>query len=374
MPTVQLTDISIRHLKPSEAQVTYYDASLHGFGVRVSPGGTMTYTLVYGANRKRVTLGRVGILTLAEARKEAKRVLAEHTLGKTRPKNMSFETAQEMFLEESEARNKKRTTDDYKRFLTSYFKYGRTPLIEITKEDIKKRLAKLKDRPCEQHHAFVILRRLLRWAVNNQYLPHNPMDGLKAPPQNQRKHVLAPQELKTALRTALEYKCTFGYIFVLLTLTGQRRTEIASLQWDWIHGDTITLPSEVTKNGLEHTFPICGLAQKVIAEIPRTHEQYVFPAGKSHRRGKPTTIFNSWSKSKALFDAKLEKVGPYTLHDLRRTLSTNFAELGIPIAVTEKLLNHVSGTHGGVQGTYNRYTYMKEMREAVEKYEAFLLS
>lgn len=48
------------------------------------------------------------------------------------------------------------------------------------------------------------------------------------------------------------------------------------------------------------------------------------------------------------------------------------AELGTPIHVTEKLLNHVPGTFGGVAGIYNRYTYQPEMWKALEAYETHL--
>ncbi len=43
-----------------------------------------------------------------------------------------------------------------------------------------------------------------------------------------------------------------------------------------------------------------------------------------------------------------------------------------PIHVTEKLLNHVSGSVFGVAAIYNRHSYLKEMRAAVETYEAYI--
>ena len=64
--------------------------------------------------------------------------------------------------------------------------------------------------------------------------------------------------------------------------------------------------------------------------------------------------------------------GPYTLHDLRRTFATIHAKIGTPIHVTEKLLNHVSGTISGVAAVYNRHSYMDEMRTAVAEYDAYL--
>ena len=57
------------------------------------------------------------------------------------------------------------------------------------------------------------------------------------------------------------------------------------------------------------------------------------------------------------------------MHDLRRTFATNLAALGTPIHVTEKLLNHVSGSVSGVAAIYNRHAYMDEMRVAIVNWE-----
>jgi integrase len=54
---------------------------------------------------------------------------------------------------------------------------------------------------------------------------------------------------------------------------------------------------------------------------------------------------------------------------LRRTFATNLAALGTPIHVTEKLLNHVSGSVSGVAAIYNRHAYMDEMRAAIINWE-----
>jgi hypothetical protein len=82
------------------------------------------------------------------------------------------------------------------------------------------------------------------------------------------------------------------------------------------------------------------------------------------------TPFNGWSKSKTALDRRLGKaVEPWTLHDIRRYYSSTMARLGVRLEVTERLLNHVSGTQSGVAGIYNRHTYLAEMREAVDTYE-----
>ena len=107
------------------------------------------------------------------------------------------------------------------------------------------------------------------------------------------------------------------------------------------------------------------LAQQIVASIPGK-DQLLFPA-----RGASHTSFSGWSKAKRAFDQPLS-LDPFTLHDLRRTFASQLAALGTPIHVTEKLLNHVSGTLSGVTAVYNRYTYAAEMRAAVEAHEAHL--
>jgi hypothetical protein len=57
---------------------------------------------------------------------------------------------------------------------------------------------------------------------------------------------------------------------------------------------------------------------------------------------------------------------------VRRTCATNLAALGVPVHVTEKLLNHISGTTSGIVAVYKRHTYLNEMREAIEAWEKFL--
>ncbi len=374
MPTVRLTDITIRNLKPpTKGQVTYWDIAAKGFNVRASQGGTLTYSVVYGVNRQRVTIGRVGVISLKDAREQAKRILAERTLGKTRPLTITFEEAQNRFLEASKHKNRLGTYQEYKRLLDRHFRLSSVPLADITTEEVMRRIHKLRDTPSEQNHAFVAARAFFRWCVRHRLLDRSPIDGLSLPaPTRPRERVLTDDELGAVYQHALAYPYPYGAIVSLLILTGQRRGEIAALRWDWIDGDTITLPSTVTKNRRSHTFPLGETASAVIAGIPQIGD-HLFPATRSHIRGKPTTIFAGWSKSKPRFDKGLD-VEPYTLHDIRRTFASTLARLGTPIHVTEKLLNHATGTISGVAAIYNRHTYLNEMREAVQRYEAHLQS
>src|SRR5207244_2290861 len=117
---------------------------------------------------------------------------------------------------------------------------------------------------------------------------------------------LTDAELAAVLKTALENSDAYSHIVALLILTGQRRGEIAALEWPWIDPKrTITLPNWLTKNKTGHTFPFGDMTAKVIEGIARLNSSdYLFPAAREHVREKPTTIFNAWSKSKVSFDAK----------------------------------------------------------------------
>lgn len=373
MAIARLTDLSIKRLRsPKSGQRSYFDSTLKGFGVRCSQGGSKSFIAVIGATRKLTTIGRVGIVSLAEARQEAKRLMAEHTLGRHQFRSIPFGEAKTRYLTECETRNKPRTVKDYQRILNSHFKFGKTQLEDITQDDILKRINRLSDTPREQAHAFTVIRGFLRWCVRHRYLERNPIASLIPPKTSPpRDRVLTDEELKEVYQKSLQFDHPFGPIVSLLILTGMRRGETAALKWDWIDENerTITLPPEVTKNGRTHTFPYGPGVAGVFTQIPQPSD-YLFPA--SRRMSEATTVFNGWGKPKKAFDETLVHVNPYRLHDLRRTFSTKLARLGTPLHVTEKLLNHATGSVSGVVGVYNRYSYMDEMRVAIEAYEKVL--
>ena len=80
--------------------------------------------------------------------------------------------------------------------------------------------------------------------------------------------------------------------------------------------------------------------------------------------------FQGWSKAKAALDRRLALIRyanrPWRLHDIRRTVATRMAELGVQPHVVEAVLNHVSGHKAGVAGVYNRALYAAEKRRALE--------
>jgi hypothetical protein len=109
---MRLTDISVRNLPvPLSGQKVHYDETLPNFGCRLSQGGTRTFIVRLGTDRQLITIGRYPIISLSDARAEAKRLLAEQTLGKHRPRIMRWDDALKLYLAACAEKNRKRTVD-----------------------------------------------------------------------------------------------------------------------------------------------------------------------------------------------------------------------------------------------------------------------
>jgi integrase len=160
----------------------------------------------------------------------------------------------------------------------------------------------------------------------------------------------------------------FGEIVRLLILLGQRRGETAALR-DTYYSDneqTLNLPGDVTKNGRDHVVPVGPIAAAILAKRIREERtsDLLFPAVGSD------LPFSGWSKCKKALD-KLAPIAPWTLHDLRRTFRTNLGRLGVRPDIAERLVNHISA-RSEMEEVYNLWTYLPEMREAMEKWEAHI--
>ena len=358
---MRLTDISIKALKaPPAGSVIYADDTLPGFGIRVSQAGTKSFVLTHGRARTRETIGRAGIVGLAEARQEARRRLAEYTLGKGKLRSAAWNIAVAEFLKEIERDKRPRTSKDYDRMLNKHFRFGETKLSTLTPSGISAKLERLSDRPAEKRHAFVVLRAFMNWAYRKHYLDQSPLARMQPPKgYNSRSRVLTNEELKKVWQAC---EGTFGDIVKVLILTGQRKGEISCLKSDMVGKGTIKLPSWGTKNGHEHIFPIGSMVQAIVVG----KGEFVFPA-----RGIDTP-FNGFSKCKAKLD-RISGVREWTLHDLRRTFATGMASIGVQLPVIERLLNHVSGSFSGIVAIYQRYDFMPEMQHAVTRWEDHLL-
>jgi integrase len=366
------TTLTENAVRAAQSGCTLWDGSLKHFGLRVAPGGTKSFLVLLGSGRRQA-IGRYPEITLAQARIKAKRILAERTLGRHQTSSVGWQTAVEKFLDaRRSAGTKDSTVDEYERTLKRYFTFGTTRLTEITKRDISGKLEKLNRVPSQKAHALVVIKMFFRWALHDGYVEIDPTASFKRAKQKKRKRILSDAELKAVWeacdRDTDEMPRHFRAIVKLLILCGQRRSETAALRREYFshNQQTICLPPELTKNGREHTFPLCQVGRQILQSIQT--DGLFFPA-----RSKKKSPFNGWSKSKAALD-KLSGTSGWTLHDLRRTFRTNHARIGTPPHIAERLINHVNGVASDVEQIYDQYRYLDEMRVAMRNYEQFLSS
>ncbi|WP_083846471.1 site-specific integrase [Bradyrhizobium sp. ORS 285] len=365
-----LTDVAVRALKaPPKGQLTVWDKT-SPLGVRVSQGGSKTFILMIGSGKRR-TLGRFGILTLSKARDEARRIVAEKTLGISRPivkTGKLFDAAVPAFIEEHYEGKKPRTKHEANRLLTTRFPgLNKKLLSEITDDDISADLKKLAATPSEQLHAFRTLRVFFKWCMRppHRYIKHSPLEGFPAPGKDKKgKRILSDDEL-VKIWDACEGP--FGDMVRLLILWGCRNGEIGRLMPEWRERQVITIPGEFTKNGRAHAIPILPMA-RLILERRRTNARYYFPGRLIDDHFKD----GSWGK----FKNELEKrsgVTGWQLRDLRRTFRSTLARLKVPREIAEIMLNHVTGGgKGELDEIYDRYHYLPEKTDALKKLEAHL--
>jgi integrase len=182
-----------------------------------------------------------------------------------------------------------------------------------------------------------------------------------------RERVLSDDEIRL-LWPVFEKAGTFGAVLKLLLLTGQRRREIADMQWREIDTDgALQIPAIRYKTKRPHSVPLSKAALAIINSQPRTHD-VVFPSGVG-------TPISDYSKSKHKVDRAItttnggKPLPNWTLHDLRRTAKTLMARAGVRPDISERVLGHAIG---GVEAVYDRHSYENEKREALEKLAAMV--
>ena len=362
-----------------------FDDDLPGFGVRIRAGGKRTWIIQYrkGAKQRRLTLGTLRAIDPAKARKSAENLLAKIQLGgdpqaeKIEAHARAIETlgaVTDDYLIYAEAKLKARTYKEVKRHLTSPKQWGSIKGLSvhrIQRANVAARLTEIErdSGSVSANRARASLSALFSWAMRQGLADHNPVVGTNKGEEKSRDRILTDAEL-----AAVWIACKaddYGRIVRLLILTGQRREEVAGIANDELDLERALwlIPSERTKNKLEHEVPLSDPAVGILQAVTRRDGRaLLFGAGKGSYAG--------WSHAKTALDGRIVEAGvkilPWRVHDIRRTVATGMAELGILPHVIEAVLNHVSGHKAGVAGIYNHARYRPEKRQALDRWAAHL--
>ena len=204
------------------------------------------------------------------------------------------------------------------------------------------------------------LRKLFNWSVSRGIITASPCAGISAPHREKsRDRVLSNNELVSIIQAAREMGGAFGGVVQMLVLTAQRRNEVSEATWTELDLDQRlwTIPGERTKNGKPHFVHLSDKAKAVLEMTPNVGG-FIFTSN-----GK--TPFSGFSKAKKRLD-DMSSVTDWRLHDIRRTVTTGMATLGIAPHIADKVMNHQSGTISGVAAVYQRHEFLEERKTALE--------
>jgi integrase len=412
--TKALTDTGIKNAKATSSRREIPDGLLPGLYlvVQPSPSGAKSFAVRYrhaGQTRK-LTLGAYPALNLDTAREiggtalraaaagrdpatekqsakvDAKRQAADEIRGK---RDLFENTAREFIARHAMKSNKENTWRETARILglrpspdnpddlidiggdvmTAW--RGRR-IQEISKRDVIALLDGVNDRgsPIMANRVLAAVRKLFNWCLARDVIQASPCTLVDPPaPERSRDRVLTDDEVRLVWNATEVEGWPFGPVVKLLMLTGQRLSEVGGMRWEELdlNNKLWTLPAERVKNGERHDVPLSDAAIAVISALPRikTAKSFVFTT----RRDLPVTGF---SRAKDRIDAAISAatangapVDHWTLHDLRRTMASGMARLGIQLPVIGKTLNHSSGTFRGVAGVYQRHSFADEKRNAL---------
>jgi integrase len=391
MMKVRLDAKTIPNLAPGKGrkEVFAWDTEIEGFGCRVWQGAgklQRSFVVQYraGGHTRRITIGSAAKLTPIQARETARKLLARIALGhdpqaeketSRRQAAHTFRSVATSYLEARQSELRPTTYSCKKLYLTgSYFRPLHPMAVgAITRADVSACVRAISSK--HSAHTAGAARRVLSaffaWSTAEGLLGNgaNPVIGSYRPLDNPaRNRVLTDAELVAIWRACS--RPGFEQIIRLLILLGSRRGEVGGMCWSELdlEAGIWSLPIERSKNKRAHTLPLPPAALAIIDSVPKTDRDRLF--GDYSQKG-----FTGWVLNKAILDDRvLGVVETWRIHDLRRTVATRMADIGIEPHVIEAVLNHFSGHRSGAAGVYNRSDYKHAVRAALARWSDHVLS
>lgn len=389
MPVVNFTDRFLRTLKPGDAAVEWFDEDTRGLSLKLNPGGAATwyfnYTRRADAMRLRVQLGKLSALGLKDARLRATKMAGlvadgRDPAGDRRAERDALTVADlvDQFFDQH-AKEKRTGKRQHQMLIKDVLPIiGRSKAAAVTRRDIGRITDRMTGRGVTigASRTFEIVRKMFNWALEKGLIEQNPCLGMKKPfATRKRERVLSSDEIRAVWNGLADASISRDgqQVLKLCLITGQRLGEVAGMCRDEFNFETKiwTIPSWRSKNGHAHRVPLAGMALEIIEEaLRRATTEFLFPG-----YGKDDAMKSS-SVGKAVRRCSAELGVPHwTAHDLRRTAATCMADLCVAPHVIGHVLNHRTVTKASVTDqVYNRYSYDREKRAALELWATRLAS
>lgn len=365
---MKLTKRAVEAIAPGNKVAFFWDDDLHGFGVRVSPGGTRAFIVQYRDEERktlRKTLGTHPALSVDRAREAAGNELASRRLGMELTLRFeggpTFGTVLDEFLAATKAKRALRTAADYEARIEKYIrpKFGKKPVRKITRLEIEQFLHGFSDRPAQGNHVITILVAALSYAVKpmRALKPHeHPGLGIEKYPENKRDRHLSVEEIGRFGKALAELQAE-GTVspwaagaLRLLMLTGARSGEILGLKWAWVDFEKALLDLPTSKTGAKR-IKLSTQAMSVLKTIPRVDGCDYVIAGRRH--GEAMTSLQR------PFGEVVKKAGiaAFRIHDLRHTFASLATSEGVGLPIVGKVLGQSQAY------TTQRYSHIHDEAE-----------
>jgi integrase len=367
-------------LQPGEADRIWFDDAIPGFGLRVRDTGSRSWIFQYkiGKQTRRLVIGQASAIKLGRAREIASEYhakvklrhdpAAERRLHVQRASH-TFGALVTRYLEQQRSGWRPGSYREIARHLEKYSaSLHPLPVDAVDQRTIAERLTTIaKSGLVTANRVRASMSAMFTWGMREGLVLANPVVNTNKREEKARDRVLVDAELRAIWQAVGVGQ--YGTIVKLLILTGQRRDEIAGLRWSEIYFDrgVISLPGGRTKNGRPHELPMSAQVRALLSARPRVEDRdLVF----GRREGQ----FSGFSRCKETLDNAIAELNggplaPWVLHDLRRSVATGMAEIGIQPHIIEAVLNHVSGHKGGIAGIYNRAQYSAEKAQALARWD-----
>jgi integrase len=375
--SITLTDAKLAGMKrPPSGQVEIIDKTVPGLRVRIGQSGKPSFIIRkrVGGKIRVITLGQYGArFSLADARKAARSALSDLDAGKAvAPVKRGTLTIKSLWSEYLATKTALRSHREIVRIGEKHIlpELGERMADAVTRGDVTRFIDGIAA-PVMARLVHAQLSAFYSWAMPRlDKLASNPCRDAGRPPKPKaRDRVLTENEMAALWRVVDAQAEPWRSAVKLLILTGQRKSEVFEArraEFD-LKAGLWTIPAERAKNGAAHIVPLSEAARNVLDAIEEVAgSRLLFPAD-----GNPENPASGISKAveriRAGVRAELgEDTAGWSLHDIRRTVATGLQRLGIRFEVTEAVLNHVSGSKGGVAGVYQRYGWSNEKKAALD--------
>jgi integrase len=372
-------------LDPGRKDRLVFDAACPGLGVRLTAKGTRRFVAQWTdpATRRKIRepLGVWGSLSLEQAREAARARLGAVAKGI----NVTAERQARKAADETKRAEEALTFDKLVAEWAALHLAHRRPRYAVEAERaIRYSLADLMKRPAARitraeavdaldklaktgkaamaGRVMAYARAAFRWAQKRGKVETNPFADLPVSAgATERDRVLTDAELAAIWQATDKLGAPFSPLVKVLTLTLQRREEVAGMRWSELPSDLShwKIPGRRMKNRKPHDVALTEAVRVVLRNVPRLEgSDYVFTT-----TGR--TPVSGFSKAKARLDT-LSGVSGWRLHDLRRTGVSKLAALGFDSIVADRLLAHQPAKLKGVAAVYQRHDFAAERARALD--------